>query len=90
MKLDPETTIGSLLAAIPSSAVALNKLNITIAGNKDKTLQQACTERGMQFEEFLRAMDEIDWEKETPQKDNRRTAPGGNGDFASHSRSEKS
>lgn len=70
MKLDPETTIGSLLAAIPSSAVVLNQLRIPVAGNEDKTLQQVCMRQGMQFQEFLRIMDEIDWEKETPQHHN--------------------
>lgn len=66
MKLDPETTIRSLLAAVPSSAVALDKLGVGVDGNEDKTLQQLCMEKGMQFEEFLRVMDDLDWEKETP------------------------
>ncbi len=70
VKLDPETTIGSLLAAIPSSALALEKLSITVAGNQNKTLREVCVEEGMQFQNFLRVMDEIDWEKETPQGHN--------------------
>ncbi len=67
MKLDPDTTVDSLLAAIPSSALAFDKLGIPIAGNKDKTVQEVCAERGMEFREFLRAMDEIDWETESAQ-----------------------
>jgi len=66
VRLDPETKIGRLLGAIPSSAVALERLGIIVAGNEDKSLRQLCAETGMNFEEFLRAMDEIDWEKETP------------------------
>lgn len=67
MKLDLDTRIGSLLTAVPSSALAFKKLGITIAGNEDKTLQRICMERGVEFQEFLRAMDEIDWEAETLQ-----------------------
>jgi hypothetical protein len=70
MKLNPDTKICSLLVAIPSSVIALGKLGIPIDGNEEKTLQQVCLEREMKFQEILRAMDEIDWDKETPQHHN--------------------
>lgn len=67
MKLDPDTKIGSLLRAVPSSALAFEKLGIATAGNDDKTLQEMCVETGVKFQEFLSAMDEIDWDAETAQ-----------------------
>lgn len=67
MQLEPDTRIGSLLKAVPSSAVAFKKLGIPIDGNEHKTLQAICMERGVEFQEFLRAMDEIDWDAETAQ-----------------------
>ena len=69
MKLDPETTIGRLLTALPSSALAFDKLGVTIAGKTDKTLRELCMEEGVSFQQFLRAMDEIDWDEEPPQGD---------------------
>jgi hypothetical protein len=70
VKLDPDTKLGRLIGAMPSSAMVFEKLGIMVAGNEDRTLRQLCTEAGMSFDEFLRAMDEIDWEKETPQHNN--------------------
>ncbi len=67
MNLDSDTKLSSLLSAIPSSTLIFDKLGIVVAGNQNKTLQHVCADAGIQFEEFLRAMDEIDWEKETPQ-----------------------
>lgn len=65
MKLDPETPLGSLLAAIPSASQVLRGLAIVSDGCEDKSLRQACHDSGITFEEFLRAMDEVDWEEET-------------------------
>jgi hypothetical protein len=66
VKLDPHTRVGSLLVAIPSSALVFDRLGITAAGNEDKSLQKVCAARGVGMEDFLRAMDEIDWDKESP------------------------
>ncbi len=66
MKLDADTTLVSLLSAVPSSALALSRLGIATDGNERKTLQQVCADAGIGFEEFLRAMEEIDWNKESP------------------------
>ncbi len=66
MKLDPDTTVASLLVAIPSSALVFDKFGIAADGNEDRTLQEVCTDTGIGFEEFLQAMDEIDWSEESP------------------------
>ena len=66
MKLDPRTTVASLLVAIPSSALAFNRLGIIAQGNEQKSLQEVCTDGGISMEEFLRIMNEIDWNKESP------------------------
>lgn len=64
MKLDPETPLGDLMAAIPSSSQVLRRLGIATDGSKDKSLHQACQDSGIALEDFLRAMDEVDWEEE--------------------------
>jgi hypothetical protein len=69
MELDPDTTLGSLLVAIPSSVVILKKIGISTDGNEEKTLKQVCTDRGLEFQQFLQAMDEIDWNNESPAQD---------------------
>lgn len=65
MKLDPQTTVGSLLRAIPSSALVFDKLEIKIEGNEKKTLQEVCAHRGIGLHEFLGQLDQIDWENES-------------------------
>ncbi len=64
MKLDPETLLGDLLEAIPSSSQVLRRLGIATDGCKDKSLHQACQDSNIALEEFLQAMDEVDWEEE--------------------------
>lgn len=66
MKLDPDTRLGSLLAAIPGSAIALSRLGIAADAKGNMTIQRVCATRGIAVEEFLRAMDEIDWNGEEP------------------------
>lgn len=68
MKLDPQTTVSSLVRAIPSSVLVFDKLEIKLEGNENKSLQEVCADRGMGLEEFLRQLDEIDWEKESVQE----------------------
>ncbi|MGH9584452.1 MAG: hypothetical protein ACRD4O_16130 [Bryobacteraceae bacterium] len=64
MKLNPETLLGNLLTAIPSSSHVLHRLGIATDGSEDKTLGQVCQDNGIGFEEFLRAIDDVDWEEE--------------------------
>lgn len=66
MKLDPNTTVGNLLRAIPSSAAAFQVLGIAVAKKQTQTLDDVCGEAGITFDQFLIAMDGIDWEEETP------------------------
>lgn len=64
MKLEPETPLGNLLTAIPSASHALQRFGIPQEGNEGKKLGDLCREHGIAFDEFLRAMDELDWEEE--------------------------
>ena len=66
MRLDPDTTVGGLLAAIPSSALVFKQFGIRPNGYRDMTLQQVCAERGIDFNQFLQALDQIDWQQELP------------------------
>ncbi len=65
MKLDPQTTIADLLRALPSSALVFEKLGIHPTNKENTSLQQVCADRGIDLAEFLRELDEIDWEKES-------------------------
>jgi hypothetical protein len=65
VKVDPDTTVANLLTAIPSSALVLKRFGMA-SGDANKTLQQACADRGIEFEQFIRAMNAIDWNKEAP------------------------
>lgn len=76
MRLDPHTTVASLLAAIPSSALAFKRLGIVARGNESRSLQQVCTAGGVSMEEFLRVMNEIDWSRESPLEDPDRPGTG--------------
>lgn len=66
MRLDPHTTVANLLAAIPSSALAFDRLGIIAQGNGSKSLQEVCADGGVSMEDFLRVMNEIDWNRESP------------------------
>jgi hypothetical protein len=66
VKIDPQTTVAKLLAAIPSSELVLLRLGITADSGTHRTLLQACSEQGITFEQFLEAMDAIDWSGEAP------------------------
>lgn len=64
MKLDPETPLGDLLAAIPSSSQVLRRLGIATDGCEGKSLHQVCQDNGIALEEFLQALDQVDWDEE--------------------------
>ncbi len=66
MKLDPNTKVAGLLAAIPSSALVFKRFGIWPNAADDWTVEQACGSAGVEFHEFLRAMEEIDWHDEVP------------------------
>lgn len=64
MRLDPKIKLSSLLTAIPSAAVALEKLQITTDGNEEKSLEDLCAEHGITFSRFLEGMDDLNWNEE--------------------------
>jgi hypothetical protein len=68
MKIDPQTAVGSLLVAVPSAAIVFERFGIQVDENEKKTLQAVCTEHDIAMKEFLHAMDEIDWNGESPEK----------------------
>lgn len=70
MEVDPSTTVATLLAAIPSSTQAFEKLGLRTAGNESKSVQQVCADEGIAVEQFLRAMDEINWNAESIHRHN--------------------
>lgn len=64
MKLNPDTTVARLLAAIPSSASVFEKLGIPPSRTEERSLQEVCREHGIHLEDLLQAIDELDWNKE--------------------------
>lgn len=69
MRLDPQIKIFTLLRAIPSSSAVFEKFGIDLDRSAAKSLQEMCADRNIRFEEFLRAMDEIDWSVELSRAD---------------------
>lgn len=68
VKLDPQTPVDGLLRAIPSSAIVFERFGISADPSEKRTLQEVCTDQGIRVEEFLGAMDEIDWNGESPEE----------------------
>lgn len=64
MKLKPETPLGDLLTAIPSASHVLQRLGIQVDGNEKKAIGEVCHDHEVAFNDFLRAMDQLDWEEE--------------------------
>jgi hypothetical protein len=64
MKLHPDTTIGRLLAALPSSGAALDRMGISSNVEDHRTLQQACADAEVSVESLFEALDRLDWDRE--------------------------
>ncbi len=64
LNIDPNTSVGKLVLAIPSSVAVLTQLGISPQFDRDRTLQDACTEHGLTVEDFLRALNAVDWDQE--------------------------
>jgi len=64
MRLHPDTTIGSLLAALPSSGALLHRMGLSSNVEDDRTLQQACADAGVPIEAVFEALDNLDWDAE--------------------------
>jgi hypothetical protein len=64
MKLHPNTTIGRLLAALPSSGAVLDRMGIPSNGEDHRTLEQACADAKVSIESLFEALDRLDWDRE--------------------------
>ena len=72
MRHDPQTKVASLLVAIPSAALAFNRLGLIAQGNENKSLEEVCRAGCISLEEFMRVMNEIDWNNESPREESGR------------------
>jgi hypothetical protein len=68
MIIDPRTTVGQLITALPSTMPLLQSYGISLQQTMDQPLWQALTDVQVEVEEFLHAVDEIDWSAEFPLK----------------------
>jgi hypothetical protein len=66
MEFDPDTTISDLLQGIPSAALVLHRFGIRAEDSDNRTVQQICADYRVQFADFMRAFDDIDWQQEAP------------------------
>lgn len=64
MEVDPETTVGQLLRAIPSSLAAFQNLDIPVSAVHEKTLLTICAENGIRLHDLLQAIEDLDWNGE--------------------------
>jgi hypothetical protein len=68
MILDPKTTIGQLISALPSVRPVLQAYGLSPDDLTDEPLWRVLTDRHVDVEEFLSALDGIDWGAEFPSK----------------------
>ena len=68
MTIDPNTTVGKLIVALPSTMPLLQAYGISPQQAADKPLYEVLTSVHVDVEEFLHALDEIDWNAEFPSK----------------------
>lgn len=66
MTLDPDTTVRQLITALPSTEAILQSYGLSAQRMIDEPLWRALTDRGVNVEEFLNALDAIDWSAEFP------------------------
>jgi hypothetical protein len=64
MKLDPDTPISRLVAALPSSGALLARMGLSSDGDDTRTLRQACADAGVSIEAVFEALDRLDWDAE--------------------------
>ncbi len=68
MTIDPKTKIGQLTVALPSTVPLLQAYGISPQQAAEQLLGEVLTRAHVNMEEFLRALDEIDWNAELPVK----------------------
>jgi hypothetical protein len=64
MMIDPNTTVRRLLGAIPSCTIVFEEFNIQTSGSEEKTLESVCTAHGISVDEFLQAVEDLDWDQD--------------------------
>lgn len=64
MQLNPNTKLGKLLEAIPSATTVCQLLKISVSGNEEKSLDEVCEEAGVAFDDFLDALNGLNWEED--------------------------
>ena len=64
MTIDPKTTVGKLVNALPSTAPVLQAYGISPQEVMDMPLREALADVHASVDEFLRALNDIDWSAE--------------------------
>lgn len=68
MIVDPKTTVGQLIMALPSSEAIFQAFGLSPELVIDEPLWKALTDSHVDPKEFLDALDAIDWSAEYPLK----------------------
>jgi hypothetical protein len=68
MIIDPRTTVGRLITALPSTAPVLQSYGVSPEKAMDTPLWKALTDVHADVDDFLRALDDIDWNAESSSK----------------------
>lgn len=66
MKLESNTTVASLVSALPSAVVVFSRFGIPTTGSDSRTVQEVCSQYHVRCEDFLRAIEQLDWDGESP------------------------
>jgi len=66
MIIDPNVTVAELIAALPSALVILQGYGISAALVADEPLWRALMDCHVDVQQFLGALDQIDWNTEAP------------------------
>ena len=64
MNIDSNTKVSRLLLAIPSSALVFEQFAINTSECGERSLEQACEDGGIGVEQFLQALENLDWGRE--------------------------
>jgi hypothetical protein len=68
MIIDPKTTVGQLITALPSTMPLLQSYGVSLEQTTDQPLWKVLMDVQVEIDEFLHAVDEIDWSAEFPLK----------------------
>ena len=66
MTIDPKTTVGQLITALPSTMPLLQSYGVSLEQTTDQPLWKVLMDVQVEMDEFLHAVDEIDWSAEFP------------------------